>query len=194
MTCGQALDDPSFRADQIARLRTSCTALAARLRTMSEVDWALVTPYSRATSAGPWTVGECAAHLVGILADSVTGNTRTTEVRVEAGEPRTPAETARELQRQARTIIAYLRNLPAHRWPEVRRTGLTIFEGVDRLAFETWVHSDAIATATATTNPATCLDGALRFAIEELEGRDQRSSLTDPAALIRLAATRPRPK
>ena len=111
--------------------------------------------------------------------------------RIEAAESWTPPDTARELQRRARTIIAYLRSLPAHRWTEVRATGLTIFEGVDRLAFETWVHSDAIATATATTNPATCLDGALRFAIEELEGRDQSSTITDPAALIRLAATRP---
>ena len=188
MSGGQPLDEPSFRADQVARLRTSCTALAARLRKMPDTDWALVAPYSRAATGGPWSVGECAAHFVGILADSVTGHARTTEVRIEAGEAWTPAETARELQRRARTIIAYFRNLPAHRWTEVRKSGLTIFEGLDRLAFEAWVHSDAIATATATTNPATCLDGALRYAIEELEGRDQPSALDDPAALIRLAA------
>lgn len=158
---------------------------------MSGAEWVLATTYSRGTTGAPWTTGECAAHLVGILADSVSGHTRTTGARIEAAESWSPSDTARELQRRARTIIAYLRNLPAHRWTEVRATGLTIFEGVDRLAFETWVHSDAIASATATTNPATCVDGALRFAIEELEGRNQSSTLTDPAALIRLAATRP---
>ena len=190
MSGGQPLDDPAFRAEQIARLRTSCTALAARLRNMSDADWAVVTAYSRAAAGAPWTTGECAAHLVGIFADSVSGHTRTTEARIDNYRGRTPPDTASDTS-GGETRSCFLRSLPAHRWTEVRATGLTIFEGVDRLAFETWVHSDAIATATATANPATCLDGALRFAIEELEGRDQSSTITDPAAVIRLAATRP---
>ena len=166
--------------------------------------------FARATTKGlterQWTavaihpdtgdVGGVARLLATRLADAVNGQRRPARERLDATEHWTPFGTAAEIRRRAATIVAFWRNIPESGWTVPRRSGLSVLEGTERLAFETCVLLTAMLPPLGMEFDPPCLPLAHRFALDELDeygtGRLRRSTVMSPTDVILLADLRRR--